>query len=143
MELQDLETAKDDLIDVPLLFDEDGNPTHGFKVVGADSLEYQEAERKWKVNNVRKTARRGRGIDAASEPGAKELVALTEKRELVLCAACLKEVYGFTVGGQPAPANEETLRAIFSKRPTWRFKMLSAIEAEQVFTKDSSAPGAP
>jgi hypothetical protein len=144
MDLKDLkESSEEDLIDVPLLFDEDGNPTDGFKVVGVNSDEYQEADRAWRVRNVQKAARRGRAIEAATKPGAQELVLLTEKRELALVSACLKEVYGFLDDGKPMPPNEDTLKKIFAKRPTWRFKTLQAIEAEQVFTNTSSDSGEP
>jgi hypothetical protein len=134
MELKDLE-KKLDPIDVPLMFDAEGNPTDGFKVVGANSEQYQEADRAWKLANVRKSARRGRGIEASTETGARELVDLIAKREAAICAACIVEIYGFTIDGQLAPLHDETLKAIFSRRPTWRAKVVAAVESEQVFTQ--------
>lgn len=142
MDLKKLDQEVVGLIDIPLLFDEDGNPTDGFKAVSANSPEYQEAERSWRVTNVRRSARRGRPVDSATEQGAIEVVNSVDKREFVLIAACVKEIYGFTVDGQPAPVTHETLKMIFDKRPTWRLKTLVAIETEQPFTKASSAPGA-
>lgn len=141
MELKDL-SQTEELIDVPLVFDDDGNPTDGFKVVGSNSAEYQEADRVWKVKNVRKSARRGRAIEATTETGATELVDLVAKREVTLCVACIKEIYGFTEGEKPATLDEATISKIFNLRPTWRLKTLAAIEAEQVFTKASLARGA-
>jgi len=145
MELKDLKpSSNEDLIKVEFEFDEDGNPTRWFRVLGANSDEYQEAERAWRVKNVQKAARRGRAIEAATQTGAQELVLQTEKRELALITACLKEVHGFFfVNGDPCPANEATLKTIFKARPQWRFKTLQAIESEQVFTSSSSAPGVP
>ena len=134
MELNKLKETISDRIDVPLLFDDEGAPTDGFKVVGSNSDEYQEVERKYKVLGVKKTARRGRGIDATTDNGAKELVDVLAKREDALLSACIKEIYGFTAEGKPAELNEATLAAIFTARPTWRAKVLAAIEAEQVFT---------
>lgn len=141
MDLKEL-SQEEELIDVALLFGEDGEPTDGFKVVSLNSAEYQECDRQWKVKNVRKSARRGRAIEASTETGARELVELVAKREFAICCACIKEIYGFTSGGSPAPLNEETLKAIFSKKPSWRTKVVNAIEAEQLFTKASPAPGA-
>jgi hypothetical protein len=142
MELRDLEQDAKELIDVTLVLDDEGNPVSGFKVVGADSEEYQEADRAWKVKNVQKSARRGHAIQAASETGAMELVNLVAKREFTIAEACIKEIYGFESDGEPALLNSDTLKAIFSKKPTWRTKVVMAIEAEQVFTKASSAAGA-
>lgn len=141
MDLNQLSELKPELIDVPLIFNAEGEPTDGFKVVDLNSEEYQEADRAWKVQNVRKTARRGHGIEAKTETGAAELVALVAKREMVICLACIKEIYGFTVDGAPAPITESTLKKLFSKRPSWRQRTVMAIEVEQNFTLPSSANG--
>ncbi len=142
IDLNDLEQDAKELIDVALMLDDEGNPRSGFKVVGSDSPEYQEADHAWKVKNVQKSARRGHAIQAATETGAQELVNLVARREMAICVACVKEVYGFTENGVPMPANEDTLKKIFSKKPTWRQKTCMAIEADQVFSKPSSAAGA-
>lgn len=141
MELKDLEQEAKELIDVSVILDDDGTPISGFKVLGSDSPEYQEADHAWKVKNVQKSARRGHAIQAATETGASELVNLVQKREMAICVACVKEVYGFTEGGVAVPTSEETLKKLFAKKPTWRSKIVMAIEAEQVFTKPSSAAG--
>lgn len=141
MDLKDLEQDAKELIDVALVLDDDGNPKSGFRVVGADSPEYQEADRAWRVKNVQKSARRGHAIQAATETGAQELVNLVQKREFAIACACIKEMYGFTNNGEEAPLNEETLKAIFTKKPTWRTRVVLAIEAEQVFTKPSPEAG--
>ncbi len=135
MELKELENAKQDLIDVPLLFDDNGEPTDGFKVVGANSQEYQDADRKWKLANVRKSARRGRGLEASTETGAAELVDLMSRRERAIASACIKEIYGFTSNGVLAELSEDTLSAIFTARPTWCSKVVAQIEDERVFIK--------
>ena len=135
MELKDEVAVKEEPIDMPLLFDADGEPTDGFKIVGANSDQYQEADRIWKVKNVRKSARRGRGIEASTETGASELVDLIAKREEAIAAACIVGVYGFTIGGMPAELNEATLKSIWAKKPTWRSKVVAAIENEALFIK--------
>lgn len=134
MDLKKLQ-EKQELIDVPLVFGDDGEPTDGFKVVGANSQEYQDVDRELKQRNVQRNARRGRGIDAASKNGAEELVELIgPKREFSVCVACIKEIYGFTVDGVAAQLNEETLKQIFSARPMWRGRVVAAVEADQGFT---------
>lgn len=136
MELKELQSAQADLIDVPVLFDADGEPTDGFKVVGMNSKQYQDADRQWNVKAYKKSARRGgRGIDASTDTGASELADTIEKRQAHIASACIVGIYGFTTDGKPAELNEKTLTDIFTARPTWRTKVLMAIEAEQVFTR--------
>jgi hypothetical protein len=132
MELSNL-TARE-LIDVPLMFDKEDNPTDGFKVVGQDSPEYQKVDREYKLAGVKKAARRGRGIDAKTDTGAEELVNVLAKRDMALIVACTQELYGFTEDGLPAPLSEVTFEKIFKARPTWKAKVLAAIEEERGFT---------
>ena len=139
MELGKLEVKNTELIDVPLMFDDEGEAIAGFKVVSADSDDYQDVERAYRISGVKKAARRGRGIDAKTDTGANELVDVLAKRERAILIACIKEQYGFTDGGQLAPLTPDTLDDIFTKRPTWRIKVLAAIESDQVFIKASSA----
>lgn len=141
MELKDLEQDAKEPIDVALVLDDEGKPESGFKVLGSDSPEYQEADRQFKVRNVQKSARRGHAIQAATENGASELVNLVAKREFAIALACIVGIYGFTDKGLPMGLSEETLKAIFGKKPTWRTRVVMAIEAEQVFSKPSPAAG--
>ncbi len=138
MELGKLEGQKQDPIDVPLIFDSEGMPESGVKVIGLDSDQYQAADRKWKLANLKKSARRGRGIDATTDNGANELVDLVAKREMAIALACVVEIYGFTENGAPLPLGESSLEALFKARPSWRSKVVAAIETEQVFTPPSS-----
>lgn len=132
MELSKL--TEQELIDVPLMFDAEGVATDGFKVVGQDSVEYQKVDREFKLAGVKKAARRGRGIDAKTDTGAEELVSVILKRETALILACTKQIYGFTVDGAPAPLDETTFESIFKARPTWKIKVLAAIEEDRSFT---------
>lgn len=132
MELKELQLEQD-LIDVPVIFDDEGKSTAGFKVRGADSIEYQQANRAHAVLGVKKTSRRGRTIDGKTDTGAAELVDLAKKRAISIANACIVELYGFTKDGEPAPLNEQTLKEIFDARPTWLAKVLAAIENEQLF----------
>jgi len=134
MDLKSL-CAAPQVIDVPLLFDAEGKATDGVKVVGADSKQYQDFERDWQVRSVQRNASRGTSINAATESGAAELVDLMPRREMMICLACVVEIYGFTIDGKPVELNEETLKMLFTARPTWRRKIVNAVEAEQVFIK--------
>lgn len=133
MELKDLH-AKQDPIDVPLIFNDDGMATDGFKVLGADSPQYQEVDRAWKVRGVKKAVRRGGRALEATDEGAKELLGQLAKREDEILITCIVGIYGFTKEGKPAELSEETIDEIFTARPTWRAKVLAKIESEAVFT---------
>lgn len=134
MDLKDL-ANKQEPIDVPLVFDDDGNAVDGVKVVSADSQEYQEADRAWKTANVKKVARRGPNFDMKTEEGAQAIVDTTEKREMAVAIACTVGIYGFTLEGKPAELNDETLRMLFTAKPTWRSKVVGVIERDRVFTR--------
>lgn len=123
------------LHNVELLFNGDGVCIAGFRVLGADSEEYQTIDRAFKVSGVKKAAHRGRGIDAKTDNGAEELINVLGSRDMALIVGCTKEIFGFDLDGVPATADAKTLKAIFDKRPTWKFKTLSVIEEERVFIK--------
>lgn len=135
MDLSKLQVGKDELIDVPVLFDDEGEPTDGFKVVGANSKRYQEVDRKWKLANVRRVALRRQITNASTEEGAAELVDAVVRREAAIVKACVVELYGFTQDGKPAELTEATLTAIFTARPRWREKVIAAIEADSGFMR--------
>lgn len=134
MDLSKLKESRAEHIDVPVLFDNDGKPISGFTVVGANSPQYQEADRQWKKDNVRKSARRGRGIDTKTENGADELVKLVGRRERAIADACIVGIYGFEMEGESVGLSKEVLDEIFTARPTWLSKVVTEIENEQVFT---------
>src|SRR3990167_8497248 len=138
MDISRTKKATAEPIDVPVKFDEERNPIEGFKVLGANSEQYQDESRKWHTQAVRKSAQRGRGINAMAETGAQEIVDQVAKREFAIVLACMVEIYGLTIDGVPAQANEEDLKVLFREFPTWRPKIMIAIEAEQVFTNPSS-----
>ena len=135
MDLDFLKQTKDELIDVPLLFDDEtGEPTDGFKVVGMNSDAYQDADRDFQKDQLRRSSRRGRGIDTSTATGADEMMKAMRKHELVLVKACIREVYGFASGGVPAVLSPELLDTIFAARPAWVPKVLAEIRMERGFT---------
>lgn len=143
MDLASLKEQSSEPIDVPLIFNEDGVPTDGFKVVGVNSKQYQDADRAWRLLNVRRAAQQqNRNVSPATEEGAADIIERVDRREEAIALACVVEIYGFTVDGKPAPLTSDVLKTIFKARPHWRSKVVAAIEAEQTFTKASSVPGA-
>ena len=134
MELKDLQ-AKLDPIDVPLVLDKDGNPTDGFKVLGIHSDEYRDVARALAIRDyVRSANRDGPPIDAKTKEGAGEMLDQQIEREFEIARACIVKIYGFTSDGNPAPLDEQTLRTIFTARPTWQAKVNAVIMSEARFT---------
>jgi len=133
MDLNTLSDSVESTTDVPVTWDDEGQPTEGFHVVGSNSKEYQDAVRKFDVINVKRVGNRGRSPDMATDEGAKDVVLAGERRKLAIGIACVKSMYGFTNNGEPAEANNETLTTVFKKRPTWLNKVVTAVEAEGNF----------
>lgn len=140
LDLESLAASNANVFDVPLRWDPvSGNATHGVKVVGANSDEYQTAERAWSEEQLKKSARRGRGIDAKADTGAAELAALLVEQQMRFVIACVKSIYGFKhASGTPAVADEKTVRTMLEAKPEWRKKILAEISMERDFTLPSS-----
>lgn len=135
MDIDKLKTSKNDSFNVDLLFDDEtGEPTDGFTVVGMNSDQYQSADREFQQDQLRRSSRRGRGIDTATVTGSAEMMKAMRKHELALVKACITGVYGFASGGVPAVLSEELLDTIFSAKPAWVPKVLSEIRMERGFT---------
>ena len=117
-------------VDVPMLFDaETGEPTDGFKIVGPDSEQYQDADRKWRLRNVKRASVRGRPVDGKTDDGAAEILDATTSVQKAIVYSCVVGIYGFTNDGVPAELSKATLDAIFALRPSWLVKVYIAIEA--------------
>lgn len=140
LDLESLAASNADVFDVPLRWNPvSGDATHGVKVVGANSDEYQNAERAWSEEQLKKSARRGRGIDAKADTGAAELAALLIEQQMRFVIACVKSIYGFKhASGAEAVADEKTVRAMLEAKPEWRKKILAEISMERDFTLPSS-----
>lgn len=143
MDISKIKALKTDLITIVLATEEneDGDALEsGFKALGSNSDEYQVIDRAWNKANLKKAAKRGRGIDASTDTGAEELTKSLKKRDLAMVNACVKEIFGFTdAKGEPLPVEPETFEAIFADAPEWLTKTLFEIRLERDFTKPSSA----
>lgn len=134
---QDLDELKEDVqdtIDVPVTFNTDGEPEIGFKVVGPDSHQYQDADRAWRLRNVRRSAGRGYAVNARTEEGAAETVDNTRAVQKIIVYACTVAVYGLVVNGKMPLITPALLDDIFKRRPSWFEKVYYAIESGVGFT---------
>jgi hypothetical protein len=131
---------------VGVVFNDEGEPTVGFVIVGKDSQQYREAAERLRVAGVKRNAIKGTRIDTKTEEGALAFDRLVQKNEVELAVAVVVGWFGFTSGGQPAPFSVEAVRTAFKARPTWRERVSGAVENEAGFlppspTNSASSPG--
>lgn len=124
---------------VPVLFDEDGEPTHGFIIVGKNSDEHREEWAKIRAEGRQRSASRKTAIDETKIEGAEKVVGLIDDNNKRLAIAVTVGWYGFTSAGAPAAFNKALVKAAFDKYPTWQDRVSSAMDEDANFLKVSSA----
>lgn len=123
---------------VGLEFDDNGEPTLGFVIVGKDSKEYREAASQVRAAAIRRQTNRKTKIDRTTEEGALKLDEVLQENEHTLALAVVVGWFGFTQpdgnGGQsPAEFSKERLDHMFKVKPTWREEVTKALEDSDGF----------
>lgn len=106
----------------------------GFVVVGPNSPQYEQADRKIQVMNIMEAGQRKRLVDAADPKDAEAIAEGAQRRKLVLVEACVVDWFGITDGGQDVPYSVEALRRLLKVRPTFVSRIIEAIETEANFS---------
>lgn len=122
-------------VKVPVLFDEDGEPTAGFIIVGKNSEEYRNENHALRAEGYKKSAKRKTAIDASTDAGADQLVSLIDDNAKRLALAVTVGWYGFTSAGAEAPFDKSVASASFDKFPTWQERVSVALEKDADFLK--------
>ena len=112
--------------DVPVIFDADGEPVAGIKIVGKNSDEYLKESHAVRAEGYKKSAKRKTAIDASTDEGADQLVHVIDDNQKRLALAVAVDWYGFTSNGAPAA---------FDKYPTWQDRVTAALENDANFLK--------
>jgi hypothetical protein len=128
---------------VAVNWDEDGEPSDGFIIVGKDSDEYQRTLSGQRQKAIRRQAVKRTRFDLKSEEGAEQLDATLRQNEFEIAAAVVVGWFGFTVNGQPAPFVRERVTQILAVKPSWKDRILAALEDEASFLKRSQSTSAP
>lgn len=128
---------------VDVLFDEDGNATAGFIIVGKNSPEYQAESHAVRAEGYKKSAVRKTAIDAKTDEGASKLVTVIDSNATRLALSVVTGWYGFTSAGAPVPFDKKLVAAAFAKFPTWEDKVNAALEVDANFLKVSSPASSP
>jgi hypothetical protein len=118
---------------VAVAFDDEGSPSVGFIIVGKDSKQFRECERRLMIAGVKKGAQKKKGIDMSTDEGAAGFVDTQQTNEFELAVAVVVDWFGFTSNGAPAAFSADAVRKVFQARPSWREKVSAAIGNEAAF----------
>lgn len=129
---QDLGTQK-----VTVSYDDDGEPKEGFVIVSKDSEQYQQVQALHRQRAIRRQAVKRTRFDLKSEEGAEQLDDTLRKNEHETAVAVTVDWFGWTIKGEPAPFNKEHLSQLLKLRPSYRDRILGALEDEAGFLKQS------
>jgi hypothetical protein len=123
---------------VDVLFDDDGNATAGFTIVGKNSPEYQAESHAVRADAHKRSAIRKSAIDVKTDEGASKLVDVIDSNATRLALSVVTGWYGFTSAGVPVPFDKKLVLSAFKKYPTWEDKVNAALEVDSNFLKVSS-----
>lgn len=128
---------------VPVMFDEDGEPTAGFIIVGKNSSEYRDENHALRAEGYKKSAKRKTAIDASTDAGADQLVSLIDGNQKRLALAVVVGWYGFTSAGAEVPFDKDLASAALDKYPTLQDRVSAALENDANFLKVSLLTSSP
>jgi len=118
---------------VGVAWDEEGNMSAGFEIVGKDSIQYRDVIRATSVAAIKRSQTKKEQIDAKTEKGASTLYDLGENRNRKIAIAVTVGAPGFVSNGEPVELTEGFLNMCFDAKPTWEAAILSALEADANF----------
>ena len=121
--------------DVPVIFDADGEPVAGLRIVGKNSDEYRKESHAVRAEGYKKSARRKTAIDASTDEGADQLVSTIDGNQKRLALAVTVDWYGFTSNGAPVAFDKTLVAAAFDKFTTWQGRVTTALENDANFLK--------
>lgn len=121
--------------DVPVLFNQDGDPIAGIRIVGKNSPEYRAEHHATRANGYQRSAKKSTAIDATTDEGADELVQVIDSNEKRIALAVAVEWWGFTSGGVEVPLDRAVLAAAYDKYPTWIDRITAALGVDANFLK--------
>ena len=121
--------------DVPGIFDADGEPVAGTRIVGKNSDEYRKENHALRAEGYKKSAKRKTAIDASTDEGADQLVHVIDDNQKRLALAVAVDWYGFTGNGTPVAFDKALIATAFDKYPTWQERVTAALENDAHFLK--------
>ena len=122
-------------VDVPVLFNQDGDAIAGIRIVGKNSPEYRTQHHANRAEGYQRSAKKSTAIDAATDEGADELVQVIDSNEKRIALAVAVEWWGFTSGGVEVPLDRAVLAVAYDKYPTWIDRVTAALGVDADFLK--------
>lgn len=116
-----------------VIFDEEGNPTAGFIMVGKNSPQYINEQNAIRVENLQRSAARKKDIDATKAEGAQVIIDKVEGNELRTACSVITGWFGFGQGGQEAEFDKDVVKQILEAAPQWKDKVLADLQGEANF----------
>lgn len=134
-DLDAVDTSVDEPLRVVVAIDAEGNDVCGFLVAGKNSKEYQKEAQRIRAAALRRAANRKSASDTATEAGSVALAKTIDENEQSLAAAIVVNWFGFARQGVAVPFDRSVAAGLLAKYPTWREKVMVAVEAEANFLK--------
>lgn len=128
-------TAAEEPIRVAVAVDDEGNDVCGFFVAGKNSSAYQKESQRIRAAALRRAANRKSVSDTTTEAGSVSLAKTIDANEQSLAAAILVGWFGFGRANVAIEFNRDVAAGLLVKYPTWREKIIAAVEADANFTK--------
>lgn len=126
------------LHDCPVQFDDEAEAVVGFKILDSNSEAFRAAKRSADVAAVKRASVKKQRIDGKTDEGANALLDLGQQTNRVIAIAIVKEWYGFTNEGKPAPLTEESLKKVLTRFPDWFDKIIAKAGEGAAFLASSS-----
>ena len=134
-DISSMDTSIETSFNVAVITDIDGNAKSGFKVVGKNSEGYKQATHKMRVEGLMRASKRKAVIDTSTQEGADSMARTIELNDIALACSVVTGWFGFGNSGQEAEFNADIALKMLIKFPTWRGKVLEALENDANFIK--------
>jgi hypothetical protein len=119
-------------------FDDEGEATMGFIMVGKNSPEYRQVQKEIRIENIQRAAKRKTQIDTATVEGATVVADTVEANDQRIATAVVVGWFGFTRGGKEVDFDKATAAGVLEAMPAWRDRVLADLEADANFMPSSS-----
>ena len=128
-------TAEEVLHKVAVMSDIDGNDTCGFFISSKNSPKYQEATHQIRIDGLKRSSKRKSVLDTTTNEGAEVVAKMIEANEVILACSVVNGWFGFKTKGVDAVFDKAAVAKMFAKFPTWKDKVVAALENETNFLK--------
>jgi hypothetical protein len=130
-----LSNDSDITYDIPLGFDAEGNVNAAITVVGKNSQQYRDADRKLARVQLKKSSLRGRPLDFKKDSDAEEFIDQRESTNIALASAVTVGWFGLTNGDAEFAFTPANVKLLYTSNAAVRDKVLLAAEEQANFLK--------